>query len=153
MDPYATHLPLLLACVAVTSGPVIELGCGDYSTPALHLVCRNRMLVSADSDGNWCQRFTDLASENHRIFFVGDWACFNLIDQKWDVAFVDHAPVERRKHDIERLIGQARFVVVHDTEARCYEYEGVLSRFKHRFDYKRFTPWTTVVSNEPIDFV
>jgi hypothetical protein len=153
MDPYATHMPLLLACVAATSGPVLELGCGDYSTPTLHLLCKNRMLVSADSDGNWCQRFIDLSSENHRVFLVGDWACFSLIDQKWDVAFVDHGPVERRKHDIERLMKQARFVVVHDTEDTRYQYESALSRFKHRFDYKRLTPWTTVVSNEPIDFV
>jgi hypothetical protein len=154
MDPWATHIPVLVSAVSNTSGAVIELGCGDYSTPVLHLLCKDRTLISAESDEKWLMQFMDLSSKTHNFFHVNDWANFKQIDQSWDVAFVDHAPGERRKYDIERLRDKTRFVVVHDSEAACYGYESVFATFKHRIDYKRYNTWTSVLSNNsPILFL
>ena len=35
MDQYATHQRLLVAAVMQTEGPIVEMGCGNYSTPLL----------------------------------------------------------------------------------------------------------------------
>ena len=156
MDPWGSHIPVLMAAASHTKGAVIELGCGDYSTPALHLVCKGRMLVSAEEDSGWLSRFCDLADDTHKLFYVenNNWEGFAPIDWTWDVAFVDHAPVGRRKVDIARLRDKTRFVVIHDTECPAYEYEPVLATFRYRVDYKRGGPWTSVVSNlEPISFL
>lgn len=147
MDPTSTHFPILAACVARTSGPVIELGCGDYSTPMLHLLCKNRLLVSVESDASWLARYEDLKSPNHELSLVRDWSSASRIEERtWDVALVDHAPGERRVPEIRRLMHRAKFIVVHDTEDPGYGYETVLPEFRYRYDYKRLRPWTTVVS-------
>jgi hypothetical protein len=133
--------------VARTGGPVLELGCGDYSTPLLHLLCRNRPLVSVETDRGWLERYSDLRTKDHEFHLAQDWAGAAIIDQReWDVALVDHAPGERRVPEIRRLINRARFIVVHDTEDGGYGYDRVLPEFKYRFDFKRWEPWTSVVS-------
>jgi len=104
-------------------------------------------LVSADSKKEWLERFLDLKSKNHKLYHIEDWAKFELIDEKWDVAFVDHAPGERRKEDIKRFKDNVKYIVVHDSETSSYGYEPVFSEFKYRYDFKRYPTWTTVVSN------
>jgi len=147
MDATSTHFPILAACVARTTGPVLELGCGDYSTPMLHLLCRNRRLVSIDSDANWLSRYEDFRSSTHELVHASDWANAGVIDaNSWDVALVDHAPGTRRAPEIQRLMHRAKFIVIHDTEDPNYGYEPILSQFKFRYDYTRLKPWTSVVS-------
>lgn len=42
MNPFATHIPALLACLECTSGPVLELGSGWFSTPIVSaFLCTN----------------------------------------------------------------------------------------------------------------
>jgi len=149
MDVYATHLPMLIAAVCKTSGPILEMGCGEYSTYILHEICKLncRRLVSTEEKLEWFKKFEYLRTDWHEFYFVRDWASFVLLDSvKWDVVFVDHAPGERRKFDIDRLRNNATYLVIHDTEEAGYQYEPVLQSFKHRFDYKKLNPWTSVVS-------
>lgn len=147
-DPWGSHFPILAACVARTRGPVLELGCGWYSTLLLHLLCSSyRRLVSVETNMGCFDQFVDLRTEHHEFRFVENWDNFPLDQTEWDVAFVDHAPGERRVIDIGRLKGHARFIVVHDTDAACYGYERIFPSFRYRFDYKRAVPWTTVVSD------
>lgn len=149
MDGWGTHFPILAACVSRTIGPILELGCGDYSTFMLHLLCSGkRRLVSVESNKEWIEKYTDLKSKNHEFHLVQSYDDLKLIDEVlWDVVLIDHAPVERRIIDIQRLKDRAVFMVVHDTESPAYCYERVLPSFRFRFDYKRLNPWTTVVSN------
>lgn len=149
MDVYATHLPVLVAAVARTSGSVLELGCGEWSTRVLHEMCaaRGRRLVSAESDAGWAARFAHLGTSDHQIVVVPDWGACAEIDLAWDVAFVDHAPFDRRRVDVERLREKCTYVVVHDTEEPCYEYEGAFAKFRYRRDFRQLTPWTTVLSD------
>jgi len=149
MDTKGTHFPVLAACVARTSGPVLELGCGDYSTPLLHLLCNGRPLVSMDHDSTWLYRYKDLETPWHTFRLVKDWAAEKIIDEtEWGVAFVDHAPAQRRVHEIRRLKERAEYIVVHDTEdpAGIYNYAALLPEFKFRYDCKRWPTWTSVVS-------
>jgi hypothetical protein len=150
MDPYSTHLPVLTAAICRTAkGPVLELGCGYYSTPVLHEICavQNRILISADNDKSWLEKFEYMQSEKHQFYCPADWTKLEVIDvYRWSVVFIDHHPPLRRKIDIERLQNNADFLVIHDTENPIYHYEQVLAAFKYRFDYKKLHPWTTVVS-------
>lgn len=148
LDGYATHYAVLAACVARTRGPVLELGCGNYSTPMLHLLCKDRRLVSLDNTAEWIESYRELRSSLHEMHFVEDWEECRWIDEGfWDVVFVDHSPPERRIRELRRLMHRARHIVVHDTEDPCYLFESVLPDFKYRYDYRLLDPWTSVLSN------
>ena len=155
LPDYGTHHPILAAAVLATEGPIIELGCGHYSTPLLHQMSlvSGRRLVSTETDAEWMSLFTDMASDLHTFQHVDPdgWGRFPLEGRMWGVAFVDCAPGEYRKIAIERLKEQAQLIVVHDTETdhgtgADYQLEPVFARFPHRSDYKRYRPYTTVVS-------
>jgi len=148
MTEFATHLPLLGACVAHTTGPVLELGCGAYSTPLLHALCLGRPLVSLESDPQWYARFSHLGRGHHAVKLIsGPWEEVAL-GESYDVALIDHSPPLRRVREIERLRGHVRLFVVHDTEHRAYCYEPLLNTFAHRVEWQGYAPWTSVVSDE-----
>ena len=157
---YGTHMAPLITAVMNTTGPVFEMGCGDYSTPLLHAICKKqeRFLLSADTSADWILLFTDMESKNHEFKYVpvyeNDWDLnpkperWNLVgEQAWGVVFIDHRPGDRRKVDIERFANLAEIIVVHDTEQPSYDYESVFKIFKFRYDYKRYSTYTTLVSN------
>jgi predicted O-methyltransferase YrrM len=149
MDIYATHLPLLVAAVTHTAGPVLELGIGNYSTLLLHELCRSRTLVTLEmsTEREWLEKYYDLRTDGHVIEPVEHWAECKWLDRDWGVAFIDHKPGEERVDTIARLANRAQIIVVHDTEEGGYKYEPILSRFQYRYDYKRMRPWTSAVSN------
>jgi hypothetical protein len=157
---YGTHIAPLMTAVMNTSGPVFEMGCGDFSTPFLHELCKKqgKYLLSTDTSNDWISLFLDMQSDNHEFKYVpvyeDDWEknpkpeLWDTIgNQSWGVVFVDHRPGERRRVDIERFADNAEIIVAHDTEYDGYEYEKVFCKFKYRFDYKRYSVYTTLVSN------
>ncbi len=146
-------MPMVVAIAVKTTGPILEMGCGFYSTLILHEICKvqGRVLVTMEEKADWFDKFCDLKSKLHQFYFVKNknWAAMSLIDElKWGMVFVDHAPGERRKDDIVRLKDQAEFLVIHDSEEAGYKYESAFNQFSHRFDYTRVRPWTTVLSNK-----
>lgn len=161
-DPnYGTHMVPLATVVAHTSGPVLELGCGDFSTPLLHAICsvNKRLLVSTDTDKKWLSLFLDLENEWHKFIYVPvytDDLNANPQPKKWDtigtdvhwaVVLVDHRPGERRIEDVQRLRSHTDIFVVHDTQQPTYGYEPILSTFKYKYIYERYTTTTTLVSD------
>lgn len=146
-----THEPVLAAAVAIARpGPVLEVGAGNYSTPLLHAMCTamGRKLVTLDSSAEWIARFESLRGDGHTLEHAPNWTDkAATIGAGWSVVFIDHAPAERRVIDIMLLAHKCEFMVVHDSEHPLYGYEPVFKKFKHRTDYKRLTPWTTVLSN------
>lgn len=155
---YGTHIHPLITAVMNTTGDVLEMGCGDFSTPLLHSICKiqNRKVVSTDTDKQWLSLFMDLHSMNHTFQYVPVYET-NIPDhhqwdrvgnQKWGVVFIDHRPGERRAIDIVRFKNDADIIVVHDTENPGYGYESAFKYFKYRYDYKRYNVWTTLVSNK-----
>lgn len=161
-DPnYGTHMIPLTVAVLNTSGPVLELGCGDYSTPLLHALCANesRTLISADTDKKWLSLFKDLESKWHRFVYVpvyqDDWEK-NPNPQKWSdigndthwsVVLIDHRPGERRIVDIIRLRDHVDVFVVHDTQQPTYGYDAVFKTFKYKYTYMRYATTTTLLSD------
>merc|ERR1719483_90717 len=72
---YGTHTRLLLVAAMMTSGDILELGAGDYSTTLLDDVLEEekdgkRMMVTAESDKEWLNKFNHLSSSFHRLVLV-----------------------------------------------------------------------------------
>lgn len=155
---YSTHLPYLLEAVRLTTGPVLELGMGEGSTPALHDACRrdNRLLVSVESDQSWFSKFAEKYSHkngdgppfNHVLRHMADPSeALAALDYPWGVVFVDHSPGSTRRRAVELARTRAEYICVHDSEELGYGLEGLLSSFKYRQDFRYARPWTTVVSD------
>ena len=149
MDGYSTHLPMLLRAVSLTKGPVLEIGCGSYSTLVLHEACRGRRLVSVETDKAWFSNFKRLASPGHEMLAGDSYEEFDglIRGTEWDVVLVDHAPAARRGVDMAKL-HHARLVVVHDAEQPAmYGLDLPGSRFERSFLYDKLHPWTAVMSD------
>ncbi len=148
---WGSHIPILIKCLELSEGPVLELGMGASSTILLHSLCfaQDRLLVSYENDGRFIEQFKNFQTPTHQIHFVEDWAKID-IDKPWAVALVDHKPALQRKEEIKRLT-DTLFVVVHDTQERAdehYGYEEIYPLFKYRYDYTKFENQTTVLSNK-----
>jgi len=151
-DPrYGTHMVPLMTVIAHTKGPILELGCGDYSTPLMHALCSStkRYILSTETDSPWLNLFLYLQTPWHEFVHVtsyDEWK--NVGNEKfWSVVLVDHKPIEQRIKDIQRLRPCTEIFVVHDTEADIYGYEPIFATFKYRYDYRKYIPYTTVVSD------
>ena len=99
MNPLrGSHLPVLVRALKATSGPVVELGAGMYSTPILHTLCEaeGRKLVTYENDPEYFEWATHYQGSLHDVRKVDDWDDVDLASVNWAVAFVDHAPNERR---------------------------------------------------------
>ena len=100
---WGTHLPLLIKAISMTTGDVLEIGMGLYSTPFLHWACFNkRKLVSYDNDAEYFNMNKQYEEGLHEVHFVDDWDSMD-IEKPWDVVLVDHGPSERRIVDIKKL--------------------------------------------------
>ncbi len=156
---WGTHQTPLITAVMHTDGPILELGCGDFSTPLLHAICsaNQRTLLSTDTDKKWLRLFLDLETAWHTFVYVpvfenprnpqaNKWDQIGN-DIHWSIVFIDHHPGTRRAADIKRLRSHADIFVVHDTEKAYKDYRPVLASFKYRFVYKRYRKQTTLVSD------
>src|SRR3989344_2393729 len=146
-----SHLPVLIKIAAITNGPILELGGGIFSTPFLHVACfaSKRELVTYENDLNCFDIVKQYACDFHKVGFVENWDGIS-IERSWDLAFIDHAPGERRKKEIARLANLAKYVVVHDTEKRqehVYGLEEIYPLFKYRYDFRELSPHTSILSN------
>ena len=148
---WSSHIPVLIKVMEATSGPVLELGMGIFSTPLLHMLCfdKNRNLVSYDNNQKYVDMFRKYRSETHKIGVVNDWDKIDVDEYNWSVVLVDHTPGERRAVEIARLIN-AEYLVVHDTEPKenyTYSFDKIYPLFKYKFDYTKAKTHTTVLSN------
>jgi hypothetical protein len=143
-----THRPYLLRVILQTTGPILELGVGEFSTPALHLVSllMGRQVQSYDTEERWARYYYGLRTRRHIVEHVRDYADVPCEAQSWDVAFVDHGPRAVRGQILSRLT-HVPFVVCHDSEDTGYGYTEGLRLFRYVRTFKGMSPWTTVASN------
>ena len=145
-----SHLPILIKLMEITSGPVLELGTGLYSTSFLHWACfrPKRRLVSYENNSDYFYWLKSCANDYHEVNCIDDWDAIDISEQ-WSIAFVDHSPAARREHEIKKLL-HADYIVAHDTEnseARKYGYHRILKLFKYRFKLGT-RPATSIFSNK-----
>lgn len=118
-EKWESWKPALAACLAVTKGPVLEIGVGHYSTHWLHDVClaSGRTLVSFEEDPEWYEAVSGLKTEGHSIFNdTYDKLMYERqhAEETWSVVFMDHSPGPRRGRDLLLFLGNAEYVVIHD---------------------------------------
>lgn len=148
---YGTHMPLLMRVMEIAPpGPVVEFGCGMWSTLYLHWECyrKGRHLVTYEGRPEFAAHVGCLASPEHEIITIGDdWDSADA-SQPWAVAFVDHEPAPRRGIELRRLT-HAQYVVAHDTNRHLdfYGYQSIAECYKYHFKYTALRPHTTVMSN------
>ena len=148
---FTTHLPMLMKCVNVTDGPVMELGGGYFSTPVLHWMCREkgRYLLTYDDDAVYFPFIKGFRSRTHRVRLIDNWD--NLEPNiHWSVVLVDHGnSMQQRAESIIKLKDTADFIVVHDTEHRTFQplAEEVYKHFKYVYHWKDCYPSVAVLSN------
>lgn len=144
-----SHHKPLLDCLALTTGPVLELGAGNHSTQFLHDACgKSRLLLTLDNNADWLERWRGLAGHYHELRSVEDWRQPDKWRSRhWGVALVDTAPPESRGYLAVQLAPICDFIVVHDTDCREYAFDTALMTFRWRKEYRDELPFSTVVSN------
>lgn len=151
IDSWSNHRYLLWPALEATKHiglPVLELGCGNGSTPYLQQYCQDNglELISYDFNKEWADKFGAI--------HVTDWDGIDW-DKKYSVVLVDESPGEHRKISIRNLVNNALIVVVHDSEpkgwnASDYQVREEFPAYKFFHDMKPYEPeypWATALSN------
>jgi hypothetical protein len=137
------HRPLLwwaLQHTKQSAFPILEMGCGDGSTPYLQEYAKKhkKQVISYDYDKEWAAKF----GATH----VTDWD--SIEHNQYSVVLIDHSPGERRHIDIAKLADKAHYIVIHDSEPAATGY--MLNKIWHLFPYRRDLmtqgAWATIVS-------
>lgn len=158
VDAYATHLEGLAWALAHTTGPVVELGGGWYSTPMLHGFCeaQGRDLYTVEDSEWFLEALKDYwpASWHH---YVHDEA-YGIPVSDPGLVFIDAGTIYRAPLALAAKEARAELVVVHDTEDPPVggrpdwgePYPGMaeaLDSFAYRRDFTAYSERTTVVSD------
>lgn len=148
----ATHIPLLVRAFVLSEGDVLEMGTGYFSTLVLRWLCEmsGRTLYSYEGKRSWYEIALKKAKPFHKIEYVENFDNAP-IERHWGLVFIDHGPNGRRHVDIKRLANHADYIVIHDTEPESdkgYHYSEIWNLFKYRYDFTKYKPHTSVVSNK-----
>jgi hypothetical protein len=127
--PYYTHQPFFREVLKLTTGDILECGCGDGSTLMIKEELKNttRKLVSLESNLGWLNNYTHLADSFHTIYHVDaghddtietgtKWVDF-IKDQRLDtfeIVFLDSSPWLSRKCCFEYYLNRAKLIIIHD---------------------------------------
>ncbi len=137
------HRPLIYWALQETKGltePILEMGCGEGSTPYLIEFCKKnkRQLISYDYDKEWADKYNAI--------HITDWDSIN--HENYSVILIDHSPGERRYIDIQKLKDKCEYMIIHDSEPAATGY--MLDKIWHLFPYRRNLitegAWATIVS-------
>lgn len=140
---------MLIKAVQASTGTVVEVGGGVFSTPVLHWLCKEmgRRLITYENEKQFFDFSHEFQSHNHSVRLINDWDEMDF-KSKRGVVFIDHHPEFRRGLDAIRFKNSAEFIVMHDTERPDkYNYNQVWEHFKYVHHWKDCRPWTSVVSN------
>jgi hypothetical protein len=146
-------MPVLLACLRHTAGPVLELGSGWFSTPLVAAFATDRLVRTVETNHEWYDRisrvctYQPITRHRHQIAFVPDYNDAPIDDQQWSVVLLDHEPPPRRGVDALRPRDRCQLMIGHDSEHPDYGYGPAFDTFKYRFTLSSVFPWTTVVSD------
>lgn len=118
---FYTHQPVLYKALELSTGPVLELGCGEGSTELLHRYCakHNRELVSVESDHSWMSPYiAKLHSPFHKFEYTSDWwsATDRFAEKRWGLVFIDQNTWEGRAYAFKKLKYSADYLVLHDCD-------------------------------------
>lgn len=156
VNPFATHLPILVAlCTVTTIRHVVEFGSGKYSTLAfLHpdIFPELEKLVSFENDEEWALEMSRAVGDDPRCsIHYSDKPLFQNISasllQRADLIFIDDSKtINERANTITTMTKHANnksLIVIHDFEQAAYRNAAEDAPFHYRF--RLFNPNTGVV--------
>lgn len=152
----STHFPMLIKTVQMTTGTVLEVGSGIFSTPLLHWLCygQKRMVITIEHYKHYLDFASKFKSEWHQVLYKDPKKImeFQVPNERLSVVFIDHSPKRPRTRGDDALLFKdvADFVVLHDAGVdghKKYGYDQLYSQFKYRYDWTGCLPHTTVLSN------
>lgn len=114
MDPYSTHLEALVTAALMNNEDILELGCGDYSTPVLNSICKaqNRKLFIVASNQEWLNKFKEYGERE----LINDWNNY-IFDKKYGMVFLDNEQVtSQRLMLIPKIMNITNILVIHDAD-------------------------------------
>lgn len=148
MDKYATHIPVTARALCVTGvlfpeRPILECGCGDYSTPMIALMKGQRRHVIYSSDQGWSDRYLEIVDETVTIEPSAEhkWGDVTF-DGSWGLCIMDSEElVKHRIEHIPLLLNICSVVVMHDVRT------GLIPIARYGVTYKGCgEPWTWIGS-------
>ena len=144
MDKYATHLEALVATALATDGRILELGCGDYSTPVLAAIAKaeGREFIVQTADEVWASKFEDIVTPE-----IVDWEAWEPPDY-FGMALLDcDLHTSRRLQLIPKLAKVRSPVVVHDAQImRNYkDWQAMVDLYAEVKYYTRYATETAVL--------
>jgi flavodoxin len=148
VDPYATHQKALIDALFDNPGPVLELGCGDYSTPIIRSITKSRgntfNIVSSSEE--WGSKYINQCDN---LNIIKDWTKWEP-NEEYSVCLLDNEQVTWKRYEhLPTLLKVCKCVVIHDAD-RYNNFTGwkeLLETHKHVW-YKESLPHTvTIYSN------
>lgn len=150
---YGTHLACLIKAVSKTTGDILELGTGIFSTPYLRYECMlsNRKLVSYENYKDWYDFMLKYwtPNDNHEINFVEKYSEAKT-DKPWDIVLIDQTPDISRTQEAVRLKDVAKYIILHDSNPSNHKvthYDEIYPLFKYKTDWNGDKNRATIVSN------
>lgn len=150
ISPCATILPPLEFAITNFDGPILELGCGYFSTRFLTTILKGREIHSVESKEEWYFR---IKNENfhsddwHHIYFLPEdkwmeptWIYpFGFHLKQWGIILIDNSPGAARLPQLINLINRADILLVHDYDAK-YHGKHLWDRVEKKIRYFYETP-------------
>jgi hypothetical protein len=157
---WGSHLEPLFTCLLATSGPVLEVGMGWWSTPPVFIFCKatERELVSVEPSAAWAE---EIVSEYpHRLERYS--LLPELAKKRWSIVFIDHWPGTDGDHAAHRRVSDAllfkdtaEFTIIHDygPPEIMDAITPVLDSWKHRKMFERANSTMVLSNSRPIPVV
>jgi hypothetical protein len=125
INPYYTHQPVLYTMLKQTSGPILELGCGDGSTELIHLFGEkyNRKIITVESNLEWMNKYkSKYENDNHKFIFtdhnIESWnkTSDTFKENQWGLVFIDQGFWEARAYSFTQLKNNSDYLILHDCD-------------------------------------
>lgn len=147
---YGSHVSLLALAAARSTGPIVEFGCGFWSTPILRRLAAGREVISYERDADWAEAVGGC------VLSARPWE--EEIPAETGLVFIDcdspDGKHEGRAIVAERLkaMGYRGLVVAHDVKPKFERYHAALEAFESKWVDQKLWPPTGLYSDEEIDF-
>ena len=105
--------------LSITTGPILELGCGEGSTELIHQysLLHNRKTVSVESSEIWLEKYKEkYTNQNHEFIHTNNWEDVNtkLSVLKWGLVFIDQGSWEARADSFNTFKNISEYLISSD---------------------------------------
>jgi hypothetical protein len=119
---WGTHQAVLLDTVDKVNKPVLELGCGIWSTVQIHDALKDRgiKILTVEPNPEWLSRYLHLKTELHDLRCVKNAdmpGFYEQDDEQWGLVFIDNSTWWARKLAVQKYKDIADYIVLHDCDA------------------------------------